>query len=139
MGTTIAAENERLARDHFDRVWNRGEFDEGVLTDDYRVHTHLGAHEVHSLAEFREFVAGTREAVPDLYKEPEDVVATEDRVVVRYTMTGTQEGEFRGIPATGGELEIGAVAVYRVEDGRLAESWLVADFLRALRQLGVAD
>jgi steroid delta-isomerase-like uncharacterized protein len=139
MATTTAAENERLARDHFDRVWNRGEFDEDVLADDYRVHTHLGGHEVHTVEEFREFVAGTRAAVPDLYKEPEDVVATDDRVVIRYTMTGTQEGEFRGIPATGGEIEIGAVAVYRVEDGRLAEAWLVADFLRALRQLDVVD
>lgn len=139
MATTTAEENERLAVEHFDRVWNRGEFDADVLADDYLVHTNLGAHETHTLEEFRAFVTDAREAVPDLRKEPDDIVATDDEVVIRYTMTGTQRGEFKGIPPTGEEMEINAVTTYRIEDGKLAEEWIVADFLRALKQLGIVD
>lgn len=139
MATTAVEENERIAREHFDRVWNRGEFDPDVLADDYRVHTHLGAHEQYTLGEFRDVVARIHEAVPDMRKEPEDVVATDDRVVVRYTTTGTQEGELKGMPPTGERMEFAAVAIYRLEDGELAEAWYVGDFLRATRQLGVAD
>ncbi len=139
MATTTTEENEQLARDHFTRVWNHGEFDTDVLTDDFRVHTHSGGHETYTLDEFREVIAQARESIPDLRKEPDDVFAADDRVTIQYTMTGTQEGEFKGVPPTGKEVEIAGVAVYRIEDGGLAESWFVADFLRAMKQLGVIE
>ena len=139
MATTTTEENEQLARDHFTRVWNHGEFDTAVLTDDYQVHTHIGGHETYTFNEFQGFVTQARESMPDLRKEPDDVFATDDKVTIQYTMTGTQEGEFKGIPPTGEEVEIADVAIYRIEDGELAESWLVADFLRAMKQLGIVE
>lgn len=139
MSTTTATETERIARDYFDRVWNHGDIDRSVLAADYRVHLHLGGVETHTLDEFAHHLEAMRDAVPDLHKEIEDVVATDDRVVVRYTMTGTQEGEFRDVPGTGDAIETGAVAIYRFEGEQIAEAWIVADFLRVLRQLGVVD
>ena len=136
---TTSEENEQLALDHFDRVWHQGEFDRDVLADDYRVHTNLGSHEEYTLEEFEAAIAESRAAIPDLRKEPEDVIATDDRVVIRYTMTGTQEGEFKGVPPTGEDVEIAGVGTYRIEDGKLAEAWYVADFLRAMTQLGVVE
>ena len=139
MTTTTIEENERLAREHFDRVWNHGEFETDALADEYRVQTNLGTQEVHSLEAFQEFVAQAREAVPDLRKEIDDSIATDGKVTIRYTMTGTQKGEFKGIPPTGESIEIAGVAIYRIEDGTLTEAWIVSDFLRALKQLGVVD
>ncbi|WP_323675301.1 ester cyclase [Halorubellus sp. PRR65] len=139
MSTTTATETERIAREHFDRVWNHGEVDESVLADDYRVHTNFGEAETHTLQSFERALEHMRDAVPDMQKEPADVVATDDRAVIRYTMTGTQQGEFRGIPATGEPIETEAIAMYRFEGSKIAEAWIVADFLRAMRQLGVAD
>ena len=139
MTTTTIEENERLAREHFDRVWNHGEFETDALADEYRVQTNLGTQEEHSLETFQEFVAQAREAVPDLRKEIDDSIATDGKVTIRYTMTGTQKGEFKGIPPTGESIEIAGVAIYRIEDGTLTEAWIVSDFLRALKQLGVVD
>jgi steroid delta-isomerase-like uncharacterized protein len=139
MTTPTTAENERLASEHFDRVWNRGEVDTDALADDYRVHTHLGVHEAHTLEEFRAFVAGAREGLPDLRKEPDDVFGTDERVTIRYTMTATHRGEMLGIPPTGESVEITGVAIYHIEDGALAEAWYVSDFLRMLRQVGAVD
>lgn len=139
MATTTIEENERLVREHFDRVWNRGEVDTDNLADEYRVQTRLGTHEEHTLEEFRDLVASARDAVPDLHKEIDETVATAEKVVVRYTMTGTQEGELKGIPPTGEEIEVAGVVIYRIEDGTIAEAWLIANFLRAFRQLGVVE
>lgn len=139
MATTTIEENERLARRHFDRVWNRGDFEKDVLADDYRVHTNTGTQEEHTLEEFEAQITESREAIPNLRKEVDDVIATDDRVVIRYTMTGTQEGEFKGVPPTGEDVEIAGVGIYRIEDGELAEAWYVADFLRAMSQLGVVE
>ena len=139
MATTTIKENDRLVREHFDRVWNHGEFDTDNLADDYRVQTNLGAHEEHSLETFQAFVTQAREAVPNLHKEIEDTIATAEKVVVRYTMTGTQQGEFKGIPPTGEDVEIAGIAIFRVDDGTITEAWIVSDFLRAMNQIGVVE
>lgn len=75
-------------------------------------------------------------AFPDWGVEVEDVVARGDKVVVRTVQRGTHEGEFFGIPPTGRRIEFSATAVYRLEDGLIAEEWIETDRLGLLTQLG---
>lgn len=139
MAATTVEENERIARDHFDRVWNNAEFDDAILAPDYHVVLNNGEHSELTREEFRAKVRHFQDAFPDLRKEPIDVIATDETVVIPYTFTGTHENELMGIPATGNEVEISAVVIDYVEDGQIAKEWFVADFLRMMRQLGVAD
>ena len=67
---------------------------------------------------------------PDWQETIDDVVAEGDKVVIRVTGRGTQQGEFQGIPPTG-------VGIGRIEDGRIAESWAEYDALGMMQQLGV--
>ena len=67
----------------------------------------------------------------------EDVIAEGDRVVVRWTNSGTHVGDFMGIPATGKSFTISGIDIYRAEDGKLAEHWHVIDQLSMLGQLGL--
>lgn len=67
----------------------------------------------------------------------EDVIAEGDRVVVRWTNSGTHVGEFAGIPPTGRAFSIAGIDIYRVVDGRLGEHWHVVDQLAMLGQLGL--
>lgn len=67
----------------------------------------------------------------------QDVVAEGDRVVVRWTNSGTHVGEFFGIPATGKIVSAAGVDIYRLEGGKMAEHWHVVDQLPMLQQLGV--
>jgi len=67
----------------------------------------------------------------------EDVIAEGDRVVVRWTNSGTHVGEFAGIPPTGRAFSIAGIDIHRVVEGRLAEHWHVVDQLAMLGQLGV--
>jgi steroid delta-isomerase-like uncharacterized protein len=67
-----------------------------------------------------------------------EMVAEGDRVVVRWTSSGTHEGEFMGIPATGSSFAIAGIDIHAMRDGKMAEHWHVVDLLSLLQQLGVS-
>ena len=67
----------------------------------------------------------------------EDVIAEGDKVVVRWTNSGTHVGEFAGMPATGRSFTIAGIDVYRVAEGSICEHWHVIDQLALLGQLGL--
>lgn len=73
---------------------------------------------------------------PDHRSRLEQVVAEGDAVVVRWTATGTHEGEYLGIAATGREATWTGIDVFRIDCGRIAEVWSEADGIGLLRQLG---
>ena len=67
-------------------------------------------------------------AFPNLRMEPEDVIASGDKVVTRVRATGTHEGEFMGMPPSGKNVEVELIDIIRFEDDGLAhEHWGVAD------------
>lgn len=139
MAVTSAEENERIVREHFDRMWNHGEFDTDVLADDYHAVLNGGAYHEWNLDEMQGVVAEWREAFPDLHKEIDETTATDERVVIRYTFTGTHEGEILEIPPTGNEVEIPVIGICYIENGKITKEWYVADFLRLMHQLGVVQ
>jgi steroid delta-isomerase-like uncharacterized protein len=77
-----------------------------------------------------------RGAFPDLEATLHEVVAQDDEVAVRYTLTGTHEGPFAGVEATGKRVTLSGLAIFRVADGRIAEGWGCADTLGLLQHLG---
>lgn len=77
-----------------------------------------------------------RASFPDMHWTAEDVIAENDKVVVRLRLRATQTGDFFGIPASGARVEIGGVHILRIADGLLAEHWGANDDLLLMRQLG---
>ena len=65
------------------------------------------------------------------------MIAEGDTVVLRCTLSGTQEGELMGIPPTGRKIEVTEIHIYRLEDGKAVEHRVGRDDLGAMRQLGV--
>lgn len=85
-----------------------------------------------------EFFRMYRAAFPDLRFDPQDVIASDDKVVVRVRATGTNSGNFMGMPATGKSMDIQLVDIVRFDDGGLGrEHWGVADVMTMMQQLGV--
>jgi steroid delta-isomerase-like uncharacterized protein len=76
-------------------------------------------------------------AFPDLHVAVEDVVAEGDKVVARNTVTGTHEGEYRGVAPTGKPVSYNEIFIMRLAGGRIAEIWGVVDVFAQLRQLGL--
>ncbi|HEX2910654.1 MAG TPA: ester cyclase [Chloroflexia bacterium] len=66
---------------------------------------------------------------------PEDIIAEGDRVVVRSTFVGTHLGDFMGIPATGKQVKMPLIIIYRLADGKIVEHWMVADVMSLMQQI----
>ena len=81
-------------------------------------------------------MAGFRATFPDLRVTTEDVIVAGDKVTVRSTIRGTHQGELLGIPATGAPVEFMAIDIHRVENGQIAETWHIEDYLSLIFQLG---
>jgi predicted ester cyclase len=77
-----------------------------------------------------------RDAFPDLHVTPLCVLAEGELVALHATGRGTHRGVFQGCPPTGREWSATCTAVYRVEGGRITESWVNWDVLSILEQLG---
>jgi predicted ester cyclase len=67
----------------------------------------------------------------------EEVIAEGDKVVVRFTLRGRQSADFMGIPATGRPIEVQAIAILRVDNGKVAQLTAQFDQLGMMQQLGV--
>ena len=77
-------------------------------------------------------------AFPDMRMDVEDVIASGGRAVARVTVTGTNTGEFMGMPATGKSASVKLIDITRFgDDGLAREHWGVVDNLSLMQQLGV--
>ena len=86
---------------------------------------------------FKAFFTELTTAFPDARIEPAQMVADDDKVAVAYTLTGTHQGDFNGIAATGKSIEVRGLQIGRFEDGKIVERWGSSDELGILQQLGV--
>jgi len=77
-------------------------------------------------------------AFPDMRMDVEDIIASGDKAVARLRVTGTNKGEFMGVPATGKSVSMKLIDITRFgDDGLAREHWGVADQLALMQQLGV--
>lgn len=115
----------RLARE----VWGSGRLDEldQIAAETYTVHdvglgrTFVGRDAVREdMAEFRSALA-VSEVVMD------QVIAGPGCVVVRWTLHATHVGDYAGTAPTGRAVEARGVDVLRIENGRLAEAWVISN------------
>ena len=85
-----------------------------------------------------EFFRVLRTAFPDMHMGVEDLLASGDETVARVRVTGTHQGEFMGVPATGNPVEVQLIDIMKFDDaGLVCEHWGVADMLSLMQQLGV--
>jgi steroid delta-isomerase-like uncharacterized protein len=88
--------------------------------------------------EARQFVSMYKTAFPDLNVTVEDTMAEGDKVITRYIVRGTHEGEIEEFgPPTGRPLELEGITIHRIEDGKIVEEWERYDNLGMLQQLGL--
>ena len=134
MGTQ---QNTVTVRSLIEEAFNKGNLSaiDELIADEYV--NHAGSTDVTGREGMKSFVTAYRGAFPDYHCVIEDQVAEGDKVVTRWTIRGTQDGELMGIPPTGKRVSVPGVVIDRLADGRLVETWLQADMLGMLQQLGV--
>jgi steroid delta-isomerase-like uncharacterized protein len=130
-------DNKTIVRLQHEEVWNKGNLSliEEIYTPDFVCHFIVGP-EWHGREGVRRAITRHRTSFPDWEEHIEDIIADGDKVVTRWTATGTHEGEFEGIPPTGNQVTIAEVAIYRIADGKIAEQWGFPNIMGLLRQIG---
>jgi steroid delta-isomerase-like uncharacterized protein len=117
-------------------LWNKGNLaaaDE-LYSPDFVCHFVIGP-EWRGVQGIKDVVAQHRRSFPDWNEKVEDIIAEGDKVVIRFTSPGTQEGEFAGIAPTGKKVTIREVAIFRLADGKIVEQWGMPDIHGLLEQL----
>jgi steroid delta-isomerase-like uncharacterized protein len=104
-----------------------------LVTDDYVGHGPGGAGDRTTLADWLEWYAT---AFAEQRAAVEDVIASGDRVVVRYTVRSTYRGGYLDLPARDQEVQETGIIIFRLAGERIAETWLEGNDLEVARQLG---
>lgn len=135
----MSQQNKALIRRAVDEVWNRGNYAAlaEIVANDFVVHMPTPADDIRGRDGVTHFFVALREAFPDLRFTVEDQIADGDRVVTRWTASGTHTGAFQGIPPTGTQVRLTGIDIDRIADGKVLECWTSGDDLGLLRQLGM--
>jgi steroid delta-isomerase-like uncharacterized protein len=131
-------QNKAVVRQLIEQVFNQGNMammDELVAAD-FVEHEEMPP----GIPEGREGVelmtGMLRGAFPDFQATIEELIAEGDKVVLRMTWSGTQEGEFMGIPPSGKRFTIAVIDIMHMDGGKIAEHWGLMDMMGMMQQLG---
>jgi len=104
-----------------------------IMRDDYIQHNEDTPQ---GKAGFKEFFEQMFKAMPDFNYTIKKIVAEGDTVIMYSTTTATHSGEWLGNPPTGNKLNFDVVDIFRIENGKIAEHWDVADTLKLFTHVG---
>ena len=132
--TDSRADNSQFAH-RFAAMLNAGDPDalDSFLAEGYINHNPFVAD---GLAANKAFWRQWLTAFPDTQVTVEDTFSAGDRVAGRFTYRATHRGEFMGIPASGRQVEMRSIDIWRVADGKLVEHWDELNTLEFMQQLG---
>jgi steroid delta-isomerase-like uncharacterized protein len=119
-----------------DEIWNQERYDllPEFVASDFVIHAPHG--DVRGRDGAAQFFAMLHQAFPDIHFTIEDQIADGDRVVTRWTATGTHQGEFQGIAPTNRQVRMTGTDIDRFAGGKVIECWTTTDDLGLMQQLG---
>lgn len=136
--STGSSSPEAVVRRFIDEVVNGGNLDalDELWAPDMEWHGgSLG--DIEGLTAYKEFAAANASAAfAGMHLEVREVIASGDKVVIRFTNSGTQVGPFMGVPASGVRAEWLGIGIYTVRSGKIVTGWFGEDILGMMLQLG---
>ncbi len=135
----MVSQAKELAQRFMDEVLNRGNMDalSEALTEDHLDHTPMPGVPERGIEGVRRSLEMIRAAFPDLHQSIDEMVEEGDKLLILGTFTGTHQGDFMGIPATGKRVSVLGMDLVRIENGKFAEHWGLFDQASLMQQLGM--
>jgi steroid delta-isomerase-like uncharacterized protein len=133
--TTV--EHKQILHRYVDSV-NRGKLDiiNNEVLDRNFVYHGIGEESQLSKEEYLNFLHEVGQAFPDFNVRIDELVAEDERVAYRMTVSGTHKGEFKGIAPTGKKFTVSTMGIVLFKNGKIAEEWEIYDAMGMLVQLG---
>jgi steroid delta-isomerase-like uncharacterized protein len=136
--TMVEAANKAVISRFLEEVINQGQLgvaDEIVAEDFVELDPLPGQRQ--GREGLKEVIGGLLVAFPDMHWVADEMVGEGEKVVTRFTWTGTHHGTFLGIPATGKSVIVKGVVIDRLVGGKMTDSRILMDTLGMMQQLGV--
>jgi len=131
-------QNKEIMRRFYEEFWCKSNVDAvDELVDPDFVDHQWPADWPQGLEGLKMLIRNLRKAFPDMHETVEDIIAEGDKVVGRFTLHGTHNGEFLGIPPTGKRVKMDGIDILRIKNGKIVEFWYKEDTLGLFGQLGV--
>jgi steroid delta-isomerase-like uncharacterized protein len=132
-------DNKALIRRFFEEVYTQKNLAaiEELIAPNHIDHSASAAGSLDGPEGSRHLIGMMLTAFPDLHVTIEDMIAEGDKVVVRMTMHGTQQGALGSIPPTRKQVALSTIDIVRIAGGQIAEEWGIDDRLGLLQQLGL--
>ncbi|QSQ22885.1 ester cyclase [Pyxidicoccus parkwayensis] len=135
----MSEENKAIVRRFYEEVMNHGRVDvlDEIMTPDFKDHgeTLLGSPTGREV--LKQGITGTRQILEGLTVHLHQIHAEGNLVGVRGRMSCVHRGTFFGVPGTGNALSWAGLAMFRIQEGRIAERWFNSDSLSIVQQLGI--
>jgi len=134
----MAQDNATIVRSFVDEVITRGNIEAAAqyVWEDVVERVPLPG-QGSGLDGLKDIIRAMRAGFPDIVFSIQEQIAEHDKVASRFEWTGTHEGAFLGIPATGRHVRVWGIAFDRLEDGRIKDTRVIMDSLGIMAQLGV--
>jgi serine phosphatase RsbU (regulator of sigma subunit) len=128
--------NKAIFRRYIEEVTNQGHLElADEIFDSYLAHQPDGSVLERGPEDVKRFTGEFRKALSDIHASIEDQIAEGDKVMTRWRIRGSLQGEFRGIAPTGKELELNGIGIFRFSpEGKVVESWDSYDQLNLMQQ-----
>ena len=131
----MSEENKDLVRRSWEAADNQDVLDEVYTSDAV---WHLPNQDIQGVEEFKQYLTLYKTALPDLNVTVEDELVEGEKVVNRFTLRGTHQGEVEEFgPPTGRQMELKGITISRIEGGKIVEEWQAYDNLSVMQQLGL--
>ncbi|MBL8660159.1 MAG: ester cyclase [Rhodospirillales bacterium] len=133
-------DNKTVVRRFYDEVMGQGNVEllDQLMAENFVDHGEALFGSPQGRAVLRDGIAAVHSILAGLNIELHEMIAEDDLVGVRGTMRCRHAGPFLGAEPTGHELIWQGLAIFRIEDGRIAERWFNSDSITLVRQLGLA-
>lgn len=130
------ADSKGIVQEFLEETYNRGNLKntDRFVTPDFVYH--VRGEDVEGIESYNEWVSSDRSIFPDIKITIVDSIAESGKVASAFIVEGTQEKEFRGIPATHKKFETVGMNIFHFQDNKIKEGWVVVDALTAALQLG---
>lgn len=140
-GGELSEQEMKALSDQFMEIWNKGDLAlvDKLCTPDYTHHAVGIFPPIVGTEAVKQRVAAARAAIPDLNLKVNETIIKGDRIIVFYTLTGTNTGPGRlagRLPPTGKKIKVSGVRIGRIVDGKFAETLVYYNSAAVLRQLG---
>lgn len=131
------SQTEQVVRDFV--AWENGDSSKvDVVSESLDVYNPgLDGGEVHDRESYAAYLREGRSAFPDMQIAIEEIVANGDTVVAEVRITGTHEGEFKGLPPTDRSVDIRGMGKFSIIDDTVEECHMYYDSQEMANQLGM--